>query len=245
MRFKTLIYAVVFSLCIYIPASHALVVSDPTQIKIQLLDEVKQLNHYKTMLEQLYLKIKSFQHLDFSLKRNYKMENLLQFLIESYENLSKEYNRKVGSYNSLAEMYNNLNAIENIINEKCNSQNSCTYEELKELNDARIHVFKEVNKQLQYAAQNRNELKDEIDSDLDYLKNKVVLPSINDKQEADLLIAQYELLAVLTEQVMKLRKDLNQSNYDDLKIQSLKESNESNEQLRMLLPHSNIKDSIE
>ena len=223
-KIKNTIFAAIFTLSFSISTpTHASGI--PT---IDVASLTQTLINYLEMIEQTHTMLDSYANEIEQLRRievpGMDIINRINRDIQAYRSLAHRYNALATRYNSLKEFIDDLEYVESKISILCATGHTCTDDELRELNTQKLNISQNIISLLRSELEMYNSTdgqKSQFEQDIDESKERIENISTNfsnDTTEAQLNARMFEMLTVLTTEIVTLRKMIGEQRANDIQI---------------------------
>lgn len=231
MTQKKTLLAVAFAITAALssPSYAGFPVVDVPGVTQQLISYLEQIEQFNLQLNQYYNEIEQLKRIEVP---GLSIIKRINADIEAYKKTAGRYNELVGKYNSLADALKQFQIVDETLNSKCATGNTCSEQDIIALNTRKVELIKSLNSMMdEQITANTDTAREEALADLKEIDEILGQPQTT---QGEMMARLLEMQTFNAKMNIKLREQMARNQAQNLMIKKYEQDFQQGEQLRQI-----------
>ena len=231
MTQKKTLLAVAFAITAALssPSYAGFPVVDVPGVTQQLISYLEQIEQFNLQLNQYYNEIEQLKRIEVP---GLSIIKRINADIEAYKKTAGRYNELVGKYNSLADALKQFQIVDETLNSKCATGNTCSEQDIIALNTRKVELIKSLNSMMdEQITANTDTAREEALADLKEIDEILGQPKTT---QGEVMARLLEMQTFNAKMNIKLREQMARNQAQNLMIKKYEQDFQQGEQLRQI-----------
>lgn len=227
---KTLLaFAFAITAALSSPSYAGFPVVDVPGVTQQLISYLEQIEQFNLQLNQYYNEIEQLKRIEVP---GLSIIKRINADIEAYKKTAGRYNELVGKYNSLADALKQFQIVDETLNSKCATGNTCSEQDIIALNTRKVELIKSLNSMMdEQITANTDTAREEALADLKEIDEILGQPQTT---QGEVMARLLEMQTFNAKMNIKLREQMARNQAQNLMIKKYEQDFQQGEQLRQI-----------
>lgn len=231
MTQKKTLLAVAFAITAALssPSYAGFPVVDVPGVTQQLISYLEQIEQFNVQLNQYYNEIEQLKRIEVP---GLSIIKRINADIEAYKKTAGKYNELVGKYNSLADALKQFQIVDETLNSKCATGNTCSEQDIIALNTRKVELIKSLNSMMdEQITANTDTAREEALADLKEIDEILGQPQTT---QGEVMARLLEMQTFNAKMNIKLREQMARNQAQNLMIKKYEQDFQQEKELRQI-----------